>query len=89
MRMAEEGSLEKCDKCGSDILMGECSCGLWFDKGKAPKFVDVFQAAILEFAGRKQDILSGDHAPSGCCVVFFKGDYKKCMKVVDFIASIS
>ena len=78
---------EKCDKCGSDILMGECSCGKWFEPGEIPESMQVFERAIIEFNESGKDIRSGDHH-SGSCFVFFKGDYAKVQMVIDFIQKI-
>ena len=76
--------MDKCDKCRSDILMGECSCGFWFKKGEMPEHMKVLEKALSHFHNSGKDISSGDHH-TGVCFVFFKGDYQLCMKVVEFI----
>lgn len=76
---------EKCDKCGSDILMGRCSCGYWFEQIKEmPIEAQRINQVLEDFIKSGKDIQSSDHH-SGVCLVLFKGDYQKCMRVVDFI----
>lgn len=79
--------LDKCDKCKSDILMGECSCGRWYEKGKHPKTMQIYEQALLEFNKSGRSIFSADHH-TGSCFVFFKGGYSKVQMVVNFIESI-
>lgn len=67
--------------------MGECSCGHWYEAGKCPAYMDIYEKAILEFNKQNKFISSSDHF-SGSCMVLFKGDYAKCMKVVDYIESL-
>ncbi len=78
---------EKCDKCGSDVLMGECSCGAWFERDNEPEYVKNLQKALLHFHNSGKNISSGDH-PTGCCFVFFRGNYEKCTTVVKLIEQI-
>jgi hypothetical protein len=80
--------MDKCDKCGSDILMGECSCGLWFENDQMPHYAKVQEEALLNFDKSGAAISSGDHH-TGVCFVFFRGDYKKCMKVVKFVEELN
>jgi len=79
--------MDKCDKCGSDILMGECSCGKWYGEANHPEHMKTLERAILDFNRSGKDISSGDHH-SGSCFVFFKGDYQKCMNVVKLIEQL-
>lgn len=75
---------EKCDKCDSDILMGECSCGKWYESGHAPGFAKICEQVIQEFNKMDSSIFTADHF-SGTCVVVFKGDFNMCEKVKEFI----
>ncbi len=77
----------KCDKCGSDILMGRCSCGYWFEKGNHPQDLKNIENALMDFHKSGKDISSGDHH-TGCCFVFFRGDYEKCMIVVKLVEQL-
>ena len=85
--MEKKKKQEKCDKCGSDILMGRCSCGEWYENGKAPPLANILEKAILEFNKTGSEVLSGDHH-SGSCIILFKGDHKKCMKVKKFVEEL-
>lgn len=78
---------DKCDKCHSDILMGECSCGTWYEPGEEPDNMKIFEKAIEIFNASGKKIKSGDHH-SGSCFVFFKGDYAKVLMIVQFLEKI-
>jgi hypothetical protein len=80
--------MNKCDKCHSDILMGRCSCGEWFESEEYPDRIKNIEKAILDFNASGKDISSSDHH-TGSCVVFFKGSFKKCMIVVDLIEKLN
>lgn len=74
----------QCDKCGSKIENGHCSCGEWFESEDVPQSVKNLEKVILDFNKSSKEIRSGDHH-SGSCFVLFKGDWAKCMEVVEFI----
>jgi len=79
--------MDKCDKCGSDILMGRCSCGIWYEKDEQPESMQNLERALLDFKKSGKQISSGDHH-SGVCFVFFHGDYEKCMNVVKIVEQL-
>jgi hypothetical protein len=69
--------------CGSKIEKGKCSCGEW----KSPEEMkdNPMKLAIEEFDSMKRFSLTGDAPHLGCAVVFFRGDYRDCLKVQKFI----
>jgi len=79
------------DKCGSKIEDGRCSCGYWYEKGKEPPFSKCLEAAIqafnFQYDQNNMHIFSGDHF-SGTSFILFKGDYKMCMKVCDYVEEL-
>lgn len=82
----------ECDKCHSEIIENDCSCGKWGLREDFPD-LQVFEESILTYnilAEKNNDLspFTGDHY-SGTCFVFFKGDYKKLMIVKEFINEIS
>lgn len=79
--------MDKCDKCKTDILMDECSCGRWFKKGEHPKGAGIFEQALLAFDRVGSDVISADHWTGGC-FVFFKGDHEKCKKVRKYVEGL-
>jgi len=90
MKMSEK--LTHCDKCLSEIIDGFCTCGVWYDKGHHPEPMKIMERAITAYnfsidQRKINSIFSGDHH-SGTSIILFKGDYKKCMKVVEFIEGL-
>ena len=84
---------DECDKCGSKIIDGKCDCGTWFNSRYFPSFFKTFETTIEAYnfiCDQKDDYspLSGDHH-SGTCIILFRGDYKKCMKVKDYVNSLA
>jgi len=82
-----------CDKCGSLIENGKCSCGLWYEDHEKPLFTKQCEVAMESFnelykKGQIGNIMSGDHH-SGTCIIMFKGDYDDCMVVKDFIVRMN
>jgi len=67
---------EKCDICGSKIVMGECACGTWYTTEEMQN--DPMRIATL----------TGDAPHLGCSVIFFRGDYKDCKKVEKYICEM-
>lgn len=78
---------DKCDKCGSEILMGECSCGNWYEPNQVTEQMKTLEKALLDFNESGKNIRSGDHH-SGSCFIFFRGDYAKVKMIVDFLEGI-
>jgi len=78
--------MKNCDKCNSSIVKGKCSCGIWIETPESrPSSINIFEQAILEYNKMgNNDVLTGDHH-SGTCIILFKGNYKKCMKIKQFI----
>lgn len=79
---------DKCDKCGSTILDSKCSCGYWVNHDQ--KLTKIFEKAIFAYdflcdQNSDDSPLSMDHH-LGSCIILFKGDYEKCMKVKQFIS---
>lgn len=78
-----------CDKCGSLISNGKCSCGFWYDHKDKPPMMEVLERAILAYdffceQNNCENPITGDHH-SGNAIALFKGDYADCMKVKEFI----
>lgn len=77
---------KECDKCGAQIIKGQCVCGVWLEK-EAPKppLVEAF-TKIFEILKETpiEEAFSGDHH-SGWAFVFFKGTYEDTQKVRLFI----
>ena len=80
--------MENCDKCGSKIEDGKCSCGIWIEKNQDCALRDSFNNSIEHYNKLSYpNILGGDHY-SGSCFVFFPGDFDKCEKVKEFIQNM-
>lgn len=80
-----------CDKCKSKIVDGKCDCGFWIAVEEFPE-LHPYEAAILKYNEmcEKSDIystLSSDHF-TVTCLVIFKGNYDKCMKVKQYVDSL-
>ncbi len=77
-----------CDKCLSKILDGKCSCGLWKEAEEATEYHPYLKAILAYNEECKKhgdwSPLSGDHF-SGTCLILFRGDYEKCIKVKEFV----
>lgn len=87
--IGHDDRLENCDKCGSKIVNGECSCGYWYEKDEHPPMMKTLERAIeaVNFywdQTNSERPLSADHH-SGTCFVFFKGTYEDCCKVSEYI----
>lgn len=76
-----------CDKCTSEIINGECSCGTWYDPGHLPAFPELLGKALAAFSKTGNKITSGDHH-SGVCFIYFKGNYEQCMQVREYIEGL-
>lgn len=72
-----------CDCCGSKIIDKKCDCGIWVDEEEMKD--DPLKLALDQFHTMKRFTLTGDAPHLGCAVVFFRGDYNDCQKVVKFI----
>jgi len=80
---------KKCDKCHSDIINNECSCGTWFEEVDHPTQTKIFEEAILEYNKMNLDCpLTGDHH-SGTCIILFKGNYEMSQQVKEFIENLT
>lgn len=84
---------KECEKCGSKIVDGKCSCGDWYEKDKAPAFAQLVETTLLAYdflcTTEKCDApISGDHH-NGSCIVLFKGDFDMCSKVKSFIKELT
>ena len=84
--------LTHCDKCGSKIEDGRCSCGIWYERGEQPPEHQIIQYAIEAYtrmyaSGKAPSVFTADHF-SGSCIALFRGNYEDCMKVSDFIESL-
>ncbi len=75
--------MKNCDMCGTEIIDGECSCGIW--KSKEEMEDNPMKKSIEQFHDMKQFTLTGDVPHLGCGVVFFRGDYNDCKKIEKFI----
>lgn len=75
--------MKNCDMCGSLIIEGKCSCGVW--KGSEEMKDCPIKKSIEKFHDMKQFTLTADAPFLGCAVVFFRGDYNDCKKVEQFI----
>lgn len=75
--------VDKCDMCGGKIENWRCDCGIW----KSPEEMkdNAMQKFLEEFHEQKTFTLTGDMPHLGCAVVCFRGDYKDCKKVEQFI----
>lgn len=72
-----------CDMCGSEIKDNKCNCGTW---ESAEEMSDCPLKKALEYYHERKSISLTAYAPHlGCAVVFFRGDYKDCEKVQQFI----
>lgn len=72
-----------CDMCGTKILNGQCSCGVW---KTAEEMKDCpMKKSIEMFHDMKQFTFTGSAPHLGCAVVFFRGDFNECKKVEKFI----
>lgn len=78
--------MKKCDICGSEITGGKCSCGTWFSKEETSGHP--LEQALKFFHDEKRMILTCDIPYLGCAAVFFRGDYKDCKKVEEFICKL-
>lgn len=75
--------MDKCDICGTKIEDGKCPCGIWLSKKEFEE--NPFKKALDHFHEMKQAIVTGDAPHLGSAFVFFRGDYKDCKKVQEFI----
>lgn len=75
--------MTKCDMCGTKIENGECSCGTWTDP--AQNADNPMRKALEQFNEMKQLTCTGDAPHLGCAMVMFRGDYKDCKTVENFI----
>jgi hypothetical protein len=80
-----------CDKCKSEIVEDKCSCGVWGDREDFPD-IHPYEAAMLKYNELCEEhgdysALGGDHF-TGTCIVIFKGNYDKCMKVKEYVDSL-
>jgi len=80
---------KNCDKCGSLIENGKCSCGIWVEKGQEPNFLKTLENAILAYDHYCEQLgtnepVSGDHY-TGYSIILFKGNFDDCKKVKNFI----
>jgi len=83
---------DNCDKCGSPIEKGTCSCGRWFERGETPPLVTCIEEAILAYNELRMkddnwDLLSGCHH-SGSSFVFFRGGEKRTELVREYIKDL-
>lgn len=79
---------EFCDKCSGKIENERCPCGIW-KKDHLPDFFEDLKCVVLQFkdeveSGRLDKIFTGDHH-NGYCVALFKGDFKLCQKLKEFL----
>lgn len=74
--------------CGSAIKDGKCSCGTWKDKEELIQVEIHMRGALEAFHGMEQMTLTGDMPHLGVAVVYFRGDYKDCKNVENFIKSM-
>ncbi len=72
-----------CDMCGYPIHNNKCSCGTWIRSGENKD--SSIKRSLEEFHEMKRFALSADIPNLGCAMVLFRGDYKDCMKVQEFI----
>jgi hypothetical protein len=75
--------IENCDMCGTKIIGGKCSCGIW--KTTEEMEDDSMKKAIEHFHEMKRFTFTADMPHLGCAVAFFRGDYSDCRKVEKFI----
>jgi hypothetical protein len=75
--------MKNCDMCGTEIIDGRCSCGIW--KSKEEMQDCPMNKAVEHFHEMNQFTMTGDAPHLGCGVVFFRGDYNDCKKIVKFI----
>lgn len=76
--------MKKCDMCGSEINEdGRCECGVWMSAEEHKNHI--IKLAIENFHEMKRFTLTSDAPQLGCAVIFFRGDYKDCKKVQEFI----
>ena len=78
--------MENCDMCGTKIVDSKCSCGTW--KTKEETEDDPIPKAIEKFHLMNLMCITADMPHLGCAVVFFRGDYKDCKMVEEFICKI-
>lgn len=80
--------LENCDKCGSKIENGKCSCGIWVDDHEKPQDMKDQEKVLIHFSNQCKShgnyILSCDHY-SGSCMILFMGDYHDCQVIGDYM----
>lgn len=67
--------------CGSAIVENICDCGVWEEISSGHPI----KAALLEFHEMKQIIFTTDIPDLGVAAIFFRGDYKDCKEIEDFI----
>ncbi len=83
--------LENCDKCGSKIENGKCSCGIWVEDHEKPQHMKDQEVVLKHFANDCEEkgkmILSMDHH-SGACMILFMGDYHDCYVIKDYMERI-
>lgn len=86
--MDKEEKHSQCDKCGTEIIDGECSCGFWYNNEETPNIAKTLEHAIMAYDSLNDNSpLTGDHH-SGNCIALFKGDYETCQLVKEFIVSL-
>ena len=80
-----------CDKCKGEIVDGICPCGVWGETKDFPE-IHPYEAAMLKYnetcvTHGDFSAMSGDHFTQ-TCIVLFKGNYDKCMKVKEYVDSL-
>ena len=75
--------IEVCDMCGSKIKDGQCSCGVWSSKEENES--NPIHLGLEKFHEMKQMTFTTDAPHLGCACVYFRGDYKDCKLVEEFI----
>ena len=71
--------MKNCDTCGKNIEN---------DEGNSSSLKDPIFQALEFFHDTNEFALTEDSNRLGCAAVFFRGDYKDCMIIQEFIHSI-
>jgi hypothetical protein len=69
--------------CGSDIVDGNCSCGIWRSADEMKD--NLLKNSIEMFHDMKRFTLTADAPHLGVAVVFFRGDYNDAKEVEKYI----
>ncbi len=75
--------MNQCDICGTKIENARCKCGIWESQEETDK--NQLKKALELFHEMKQMTFSADIPHLGCAAVFFRGSYKDCEQVKEFI----